>query len=250
MAEFKSFIFFDCMETIVDLHELPCDKSYALWAFNGSCVEHYWKDFNDFFVKYNHAKKALAKLVDRYEEYDLTKRLELIVENTDSITDSLKPLVTANLMDTYWRTYKSKCFIKPEIITILHELKKHYRLAVISNFKIKNGIEELLYMNGVSHLFEFIVTSIKVGKRKPSPDIYSFALQQAGCLPEQIIFVGDDFENDYLAPRRMKMKSILLDKESNLSLQEANKVKDFYELKTVLLGDLDEKPRGDIGCIF
>ena len=49
MAAVK-YIFFDCMETLVDLHELPSSSDYARWAFQGSGVEGYWRDFEDFLI--------------------------------------------------------------------------------------------------------------------------------------------------------------------------------------------------------
>ena len=231
------YIFFDCMETLVDLHELPRDHDYALWAFNGSGVEHYWQDFDDFLKKYNESKIEIASVLDPNEEYEMIRRFEFVVERTDTIDIHLRHHVTTNLYDTYWSTYKSKCFIKEEILGILLDISKKYKLAVVSNFKIKDGIEELLRLNGASNLFEFVVTSIHAGWRKPSPKIYELAIQYADCTSEQIIFVGDDYENDYLAPKRMNMMSILLDKETHKNDygSEISKIKNFTELKSFLL---------------
>lgn len=59
MAVFK-YIFFDCMETLIDLHELPSRSDYARWAFQGSGVEGYWRDFEDFLMLYEASKADIA----------------------------------------------------------------------------------------------------------------------------------------------------------------------------------------------
>jgi putative hydrolase of the HAD superfamily len=43
------YIFFDCMETLIDLHKLPVAEDYAMWAYRGSGVESLWQDFDSFF---------------------------------------------------------------------------------------------------------------------------------------------------------------------------------------------------------
>ncbi|WP_221226934.1 HAD family hydrolase [Paenibacillus baekrokdamisoli] len=231
------YIFFDCMETLVDLYELPSHSDYAYWAFSNSGVEHYWSDFEGFLERYSHSKRQIAQRIEQHEEYELMRRIEHIVDGTESIPVSSKQQVVQMLYENYWRTYKSQCFVKEEVKSTLLQLSKHYKLAVVSNFMINDGIEELLELNNINGIFEFIVTSINMGWRKPSARIYDYAIQRAGCNPEQILFVGDDYENDYLAPRLAGMKSILLDKEKTIVSSELDKVSDFYELKAMLVGN-------------
>jgi putative hydrolase of the HAD superfamily len=231
------YIFFDCMETIVDLYELPLESDYALWAFSGSGVEAYWKDFNEFEMMYVEGKKDHITMLKPNQEYEMMKRLDLVVERTESIPGISKLQVTKKLHNNFWHTYKSKCFVDEEIMRVLSELSKQYKLAVVSNFMIMDGIEELLQLNEVQSYFDFVVTSIRVGWRKPSPRIYEVALQYAGCSPEHILFIGDDYENDYLAPRQLNMKSIFLEKEykSDHILEGSDKINNFSELKSLLI---------------
>jgi putative hydrolase of the HAD superfamily len=230
-------IFFDCMETIVDLYELPSASDYALWAFAGSGVEQYWGDFNEFWMMYRDAKRELITVMEPDQEHEMRRRLELVIDKTKTIDTSSAHQVIQNLYNNFWSTYKSKCFIDEEIMNVLPELGKRYKLAVVSNFMIQDGIEELLKLNRASSYFDFVVTSINEGWKKPSPKIYEASLQYADCPPEQVLFVGDDYENDVVAPRRMGMKSILLEKDHKRDSRVAgsDKVKNFNELKTLLL---------------
>ncbi len=61
-------------------------------------------------------------------------------------------------------------------------------------------------------------------------------MAKAGCGPEQILFIGDDEENDFAAPRRMGMQAILLDKKAG-ALKE--RVNDFYGISQILLDSKD-----------
>jgi putative hydrolase of the HAD superfamily len=240
MKENIQYIFFDCMETIIDLYRLPTESDYALWAFSGSGVESYWESFDHFLIKYIEAKRDLMASRSPYEEYEMVKRFEWVVERTETLSSVSNQQVTAKLYENFWETYKSQCFIKDEIMNVLPELTKRYKLAVVSNFMVENGIEELLQLNRAGHFFDYVVTSINAGWRKPSVDIYELAIQYAGCPIEQIVFVGDDYENDVLAPRRLGMKAIWLQKdahkETEFTLKEIHKVSSFSELKALLLG--------------
>ncbi|WP_261305942.1 hypothetical protein [Paenibacillus andongensis] len=65
--------------------------------------------------------------------------------------------------------------------------------------------------------------------------IASSRTQQACCNSlEGEHFVGDDYENDFLTPQRMGMKSIFFDKYDT-QRAGTERVSNFNELKTALL---------------
>lgn len=235
MKNHIKYIFFDCMETIVDLNEIPSQNDYAHWTFSNSGVEHYWNDSTDFLERYILAKEQLRTSMKENEEYEIERRIELLVSNTDSIKSHNKQEVTRTLYDHYWKTYKSKCYVEDNIKNVLTLLKSRYKLAVVSNFMVRNGIEEMLDSNGILNIFDFVVTSINFGWRKPDSKIYDYSIYRSGCKPDEIIFIGDDYENDYLAPKRLGMGSMWLSK-GQPKKSEDDTIINFSELKTILLG--------------
>ena len=102
-------------------------------------------------------------------------------------------------------------------------------MGVVSNFMIMGGIEEMLEMHGIREYFEFVVTSVEEGWRKPHPAIYSKALEYAGVTPEEVIFVGDDFLNDYTTPFELGMTPYFLDRYGRKTGLE-NRITSFHEL--------------------
>ncbi len=228
------WIFFDCMETLVDLTELPKLRDYASWAYHGSGVEEYFKGFEDFFQLYNAARAEIAAKLEEDREYEMLQRLEEIIRIETGIKYKDRTFVAQSLYHNYWRNYKARCYVKEDVREVLQELQKRFRLGVVSNFMVHNGIEELLETNGIKKHFEFVVTSINTGWRKPNIRIYEEALKLSGAEAGEILFVGDDYVNDWQAPPRYGMSSILLDRYGKYDKIE-NRVCDFYDLKKLVL---------------
>lgn len=209
------YVFFDCMETIIDLYELPSRSDYAYWAYLNSGVEAYWNSFDYFLKDYEAAKIYFDSILTVNEEYDMLDRIKYVVNQNDKIASELRPTIVERLYNTFWDTYQSKCYVQQDVSETLIRLSEKYRLAVISNFKVKNGIEKLLDINNLNHLFDFIITSIDFGWRKPDIKIYQHALNLSKCLSRDVVFVGDDYENDFLVPRQLGMNALLLIKNEN-----------------------------------
>ncbi|MBW8351169.1 HAD-IA family hydrolase [Bacillus sp. IITD106] len=221
------------METIVDLTELPTSRDYAFWAFNNSDVEHYWDSFDEFFKCYEIAKKNCVCKLPEHKEYSLDQVLSLTVNMNNSISKELKGAVKNIILKNYWQNYTSKCFIKEDVTEILSLLEGRYKLGVISNFKVTKGIEDLLEMHNIIHYFDFIITSIDCGWRKPHPNIYLEAIEKSLLIPSEILLIGDDYQNDFIAPRKLGIRSLLFDR-NNKYIDENDRITSFYDLKYYL----------------
>ncbi|TCK98183.1 HAD superfamily hydrolase (TIGR01549 family) [Natranaerovirga hydrolytica] len=227
MKTFK-YIFFDCMETIVDLYQLPTYSDYARWMFYDSGVEHHWKSFEEFFYYYNKGKSDLLEHYTDEKEYEVFEIIQHILKNKKTLNAIQKKDIANALYENYWKTYTSQCYVRDTVKKALMDLSKKYTLVVVSNFKISNGIEELLHANGIKDLFSEIFTSINCGWRKPSKKIYQYAMDKIQCKPESVLFIGDDYINDYFTPKALGMVAILLDKEQKHT--NLTSIKNFTEL--------------------
>lgn len=90
-------------------------------------------------------------------------------------------------------------------LPVLESLKQDYSLGVISN-----GNADVHHI-GIGHLFDFTVSAAEAGVAKPHMDIFELAYKKArqfqSIQPEQMLYVGDDPENDVVAANRFGMKS-------------------------------------------
>lgn len=225
------YILFDCMETLVDLTQLPALRDYAAWGYEGSGVEALWKGFEDFFLYYNIARGDLAGQLAEHQEYEMRERFLRIIRISCPCMGMEKANEAADrLYSNYWVNYRSRCYVKEDIREVLPRLAERFRLGVVSNFMVLEGIEELLKTHGILDHFDFVVTSVKEGWRKPHPAIYSAALAQWGTKPEETVFVGDDYINDYVTPAGLGMCPVFLDRYDRHP-EIAHRVRDFYELR-------------------
>lgn len=236
VTEIKRFeyIFFDGMETIIDLHKLPNMRDYAAWSYFGSGLEDNWDDFDDYFRYYMLAKQEMAERLPEHAEYEMRQRFIYIIEQSNrDMPFGLMEWAADRLYRNYCRNYYSGSFIHDDVLETLQQLKQEYKLGIVSNFMVMNGIEEMLEMHQIKGLFDFIITSVAEGWKKPHQRIYEKALKVSGTGADKVVFVGDDYINDYITPKRLGMSAVLLDRyNKHPDVQE--RVSSFYELKEML----------------
>lgn len=228
------YIFFDGMETIIDLRKLPNIRDYAAWSYFGSEIEDQWDDFDDYFRYYMLAKQELAERLPEHAEYEMRQRFLYIIKiSQQDMPFGLMEKAADKLYRNYCRNYYSGSFIHNDVLETLPQLKKAYKLGIVSNFMVMNGIEEMLELHQIKDLFDFIVTSVAEGWKKPHHAIYEMALKKAGTDAKEVIFVGDDYINDYMTPKELGMSTVLLDRY-NKHPDIQDRVASFYELKDML----------------
>ncbi|MGH2459467.1 MAG: HAD-IA family hydrolase [Chloroflexota bacterium] len=80
--------------------------------------------------------------------------------------------------------------------------------------------------------FDLILTSARVGYRKPRPEIFRFALELAGVEPGRALYVGDDPVCDRDGARAVGMPCLLVDRAKVASprrrrIQRLDQILDF-----------------------
>ncbi|MFI1308791.1 HAD family hydrolase [Streptomyces albidoflavus] len=89
--------------------------------------------------------------------------------------------------------------------------REYYRLAVVSNTQDDELLPGHLEAMGVRQLFDTVVTSFEVGRRRPHPAVYRAALREPGADPGAALFVGDTYRADHLGPTRAGVRALLID---------------------------------------
>lgn len=94
----------------------------------------------------------------------------------------------------------------PNVELVLSELKKNYKLGVIAN-----QCEDLYGRLDKLHIakyFDLIVSSHDVKLEKPDKRIFYLALEQANCLAEEAVMIGDRLDNDVAPANELGFKTI------------------------------------------
>ena len=101
--------------------------------------------------------------------------------------------------------------LNPQAHAVLNGiLETGVRVGIGSNYDARllavvDGLPELACLR------DRVVISAQVGYRKPAVEFFREVARVAGCDPGEILFVGDDVENDYEGARNAGLKSVLLD---------------------------------------
>lgn len=110
-----------------------------------------------------------------------------------------------------FRDAKLKQVLFDDVIPAMSELQyQGMIMGVISN--VDKDIKPLMDELGVSPFLTTAVTSQETGFTKPHPEIFLEAIRRVELPPEQIIFVGDQYQIDVLGSSAVGMKAVLLDR--------------------------------------
>jgi putative hydrolase of the HAD superfamily len=91
----------------------------------------------------------------------------------------------------YSRLFK----VFPEVSAVLRALRdRGLVVGVCSNWDWDLGRH--LDHNGIAGLFDFVISSASAGYRKPHRAIFDVVLAEAGVPAEEVIFVGDSWDDD------------------------------------------------------
>jgi len=120
---------------------------------------------------------------------------------------------------------------------VLQELHGKYKLGLISNFGIPECGWKLLEEFGLRRLFDAVVISGEINRRKPSPEIFERALRYLGVEASKAVFVGDTPSLDVKGPKAVGMRTILIKRrplDENLDVKPDRVINRLTEVLCVL----------------
>lgn len=94
----------------------------------------------------------------------------------------------------------------PQSVRLLKELKG-YPLGVVSNGQRVFSEIELRYLDLFDH-FQSVIFSSDLGFKKPDPRIFLAGAKALGLKEEEVLYIGDNFENDIIPSVKLGMKSM------------------------------------------
>ena len=111
------------------------------------------------------------------------------------------------LTKTPWHSEDEKPY--EDAVPTLAELKRRgIKLGIIANQP--PGTAERLKKWRMIGFFDVIAASAELEISKPDPAIFQWALEQANCIPQNAMMVGDRLDNDIAPANRMGIHSVRL----------------------------------------
>jgi len=101
-----------------------------------------------------------------------------------------------------------------DALLVLHELRKHYKLALITNFDHSPHIRKVLDQFKFENEFDLVVISDEEHCTKPDPRIFNLALKHFELEPENAIYIGDNIHDDIMGSFNAGITPIMIDRNS------------------------------------
>jgi len=149
--------------------------------------------------------KALKILFNLYDKYGIEhkKIFEKFLKKTTGKVDYR--LVTYGII-AYRKLRESYLAPYPRTISTLIELKKKYKLAIISDAPRLNAWFRLVALN-IDDFFDVVITAADVRKQKTHSTPFRAALKQLKIKPEEALMVGDRIKRDIRTAKALGIKT-------------------------------------------
>ncbi len=207
-----SCIFFDLDHTLWDFEtnsKQTLEELYVHYNLHEKGVT----DLNSLHVRFKEVNTVLWQLYDtgKIDSVIIRKeRFKQILETFNAYEEKLSQQISHD----YLMTCPTKGNLMPGAIKVLQYLKdRSYSLSVITN-----GFEEIQHLKLASgkldSYFDHIITSQKTGHRKPSPEIFQYALQAHSIQHHEAAMIGDNLITDMGGAKSAGIDTVYYNPES------------------------------------
>jgi HAD superfamily hydrolase (TIGR01549 family) len=132
-----------------------------------------------------------------------------------------------------FENYQPEDIIPEDVIPTLKELKKAgFTLGLLTNRT--DPVDEYLEKIGLANYLDIYLAAGEVGVWKPDPCIFYYIMGMAGALPEETIYIGDNYYADILGARNAGIEGILIDRERIFPKADCQTIYDIRELLPIL----------------
>lgn len=221
-------IFFDLDHTLWDF-ETNSNKTFS-YIFERNKLQ---INFDEFIEVYQPINFRYWKLFreDKVNKADL--RYGRLREAFDAIGYEVNDEMIHLLSEEYITFLADHNALFDNALDVLDYLRPQYKMHIITN-----GFEEVqirkLRNSNLSPFFDQVITSEKVGVKKPNPVIFEYALEIAGADAHESVMIGDNFEADIIGAMDVGMQAIFCKFNGEIATRQVPTVDNLLELKKFL----------------
>ena len=225
-------IFFDLDHTLWDFETNSSVTLRELYAFY-NLKEHGVHDCDVFCEQFKKVNTLLWDSFDRgliTNEVIRQQRFKQILEHFNAYHESL----CEKLSFDYLHSCPKKENLIPHAIEVLQYLQQRYSLTVVTN-----GFDEIqqlkLNAGNLQSYFSHIVTSQKAGHRKPSREIFEYAMKINGVQCNEVIMIGDNLVTDIGGAQNACIDTVFFNPDSiPHGNNVTHEIRTLAELKNIL----------------
>ncbi|MBQ9775476.1 MAG: HAD family hydrolase [Lentisphaeria bacterium] len=161
----------------------------------------------ELYFELNKSQRHLSK--EMFPEFDVGIIFRDIVRRFSKTPAT--PQKTAQTADAAARVFRAasrhKLELYPGVKEILDELKKHYKLAAVSDGQKLWAAPEMSSL-GLDEYFPDLLVSGCVGYRKPDKRMFEWAVEKMALPAGEILFVGNDMYRDIYGAKEAGMPCV------------------------------------------
>lgn len=116
-----------------------------------------------------------------------------------------------DLASRYRAIYQAERRAIPGVLALLHALRPHVQLGIITNNLAQEQYEKLRVCS-LDTLFDCIIISAEVGMAKPDLAIFQLTLNRLKCAPQQAVMVGDSWTVDIVPAAALGLRTVWLNR--------------------------------------
>lgn len=219
-------IFFDLDDTILDTVQNSKDALQELYS--DYQFSNYFPDFNSFYSKY---QSINTHLWDLYEQNQIEKDRLMSERFAKTLEDhkSISKDQSLDINNDFMGRVSNRKNIINGAIEILDYLQPKYKMYVVSN-GFKEVQDKKICNAGVGNYFNKVILSDYVGKNKPHPVIFNYALNEACANASDCIMIGDNIKTDIIGAKNSGIDQIWYNPKG---LDDTNHVSPNYIIGTL-----------------
>jgi HAD superfamily hydrolase (TIGR02253 family) len=186
-------ILFDLDNTLIDfmkMKEKSCEAAVDAMISSGLKIK---------------KEKTLKILFKLYDKYGIEDK-EIFEKLLKKITGKVDYRIIAHGIIAYRKLRESQLIPYPGTIQTLTQLKKKYKLGIITDAPRTNAWFRLVSLK-IDDFFDVVVTAADVRKQKTSLAPFRAALKSLKIKPEEALMVGDRIKRDIQTAKKLGIKT-------------------------------------------
>jgi YjjG family noncanonical pyrimidine nucleotidase len=222
------------------------DLDHTLWDYETNSMQ----TLQELFLQYKLESKGIRVFDEFFQTFRSVNLSLWDLYDTGKITsdvirkDRFRQILDAfgaydeelsdNLSTDYLNLCPSKCNVMPGALETLQYLSDQYRLTVVTN-----GFDEIQHIKlasgGMDQYFDHVITSQKAGHRKPSREIFDYALKLNGASHYEAIMIGDNLITDIAGAKNASIDAVLFNPLRIVhDTKVHHEISDLQELRQIL----------------
>jgi HAD superfamily hydrolase (TIGR01549 family) len=143
----------------------------------------------------------VPKDVDYYSRWNLGILHLLNVYDRDS--------ELAKHIDKYWFDYMEVRLLPGAIEVLKRLVDQGVKVGIVTN-GYESDLDKIVPILGVGNIFDVLVAADSLGRRKPDPEVFLYAVRKLKVPPSSTVFVGDEYDTDYIGAEKAGLIPFLL----------------------------------------